>query len=118
MHEDCIFMPKQDGERPGNFLWLVPVDNNGFRLIHGGPTQNGISLSVASDRKITYGEDSMGIETRAEGQRYWSDIFYEDGTRVPFSKGCISSARGAEDPNTVYVFKNGVLDSSSMPPVH
>ena len=109
MCEDCIFMPKQDGVRPRDFYWIVPEEDHGFRLIHGGPAQNGTYLSVAPDRKITYGEASNEIECREEGQRYWTYVFHENGKQVPISEGCLSGVRGSPDEQEVFFFENGVL---------
>ncbi|MBL7647263.1 MAG: hypothetical protein JNK74_13840 [Candidatus Hydrogenedentes bacterium] len=104
-----VFMPRQDSQKPSDFLWIVAPGTGEFSLVHSGARHTGILVSVGKDRVITFGEAAVKFVNEDDKPRYWQYIFEEGGIKVPLSVGAAVGISGEESHEQIIYYRDGKI---------
>ena len=104
-----VFVPRQNSQKPSDFLWIVAQGTGEFSLVHCGARHTGMLISVDKDRVMTFGEAAAKLVDGDDKPRYWQYIFEEGGIEVPLSVGAAVGISGEESPEQIIYYRDGKI---------
>lgn len=104
-----VFMPRQDSQKPADFLWIVAPGTGGFSLVHCGARHNGTLISVDKDGVITFGKSATSFLKGDDQPRFWQCKFREGDKEVPLSVGVAMGIRGEKSRHEVFYYQDGKI---------